>query len=545
LKDSVSNILREVKSAMQQDNFGDALSLLEQVLKIFPENKTALLYKAEIGMQTRDKQITEAALKSLILIAPHNLQYSITLAQLYFDNGELERAPKVFEPLIQQFKHPDLHFNYAWFLTRAADYNNALENYQKAINLGLQGSEEAHLNMANIYSSRLFQQSLAKTHLMLALKIRPNYVDALYNLGNLEEDSGDRTAAKLQFQRILSIDPSHAKATARLAQANDDDSPTLISKLERLIENPSIEDDSRIDCLYALGKLHDQQGNYKQAFESWTCANTIDQKFVGKFDRSSFTKSVNRLIEVYSESWFKRIELENRDEPVFICGMFRSGSTLLEQMLASHPQLVAGGELDYFHRTAKKMGSANPPDSGYSTALLNSVADGYNEQLQLMASPETRVTDKRPDNALHIGLIKTVFPQARIILTRRQDKDTCLSIYSHRFARDMNYACDLEDINFYSNELNRLTEHWITLFAETIHVVDYDDLVKDPKQVISGVLRFIHLDWDAACLDFHHLRNVVSTASVWQVRQPLYSRSSGRWKNYRTLLGDIFKSNQL
>ena len=138
---------------MQQDNFGDALSLLEQMLKIFPENKTALLYKAEIGIQTCDKQITEAALKSLILIAPHNLQYSITLAQLYFDNGELERAPKVFEPLIQQFKHPDLHFNYAWFLTRAADYNNALENYQKAIDLGLQGSEEAHLNMANIYSS--------------------------------------------------------------------------------------------------------------------------------------------------------------------------------------------------------------------------------------------------------------------------------------------------------------------------------------------------------------------------------------------------------
>ena len=214
---------------MQQDNFGDALSLLEQVLKIFPENKTALLYKAEIGIQTCDKQITEAALKSLILIAPHNLQYSITLAQLYFDNGELERAPKVFEPLIQQFKHPDLHFNYAWFLTRAADYNNALENYQKAIDLGLQGSEEAHLNMANIYSSRLFQQNLAKNHLMVALKIRPNYVDALYNLGNLEEDSGDRTAAKLQFQRILSIDPSHAKATARSVSYTHLTLPTICS----------------------------------------------------------------------------------------------------------------------------------------------------------------------------------------------------------------------------------------------------------------------------------------------------------------------------
>jgi len=529
---------------MQQRNFVDALLLLEQMIKINPNNEIALTLKVQVGMQSHDKQITETALKSLILIAPHNLQYSITLAQLHLDNGEIERAPKVFEPLIKQFKHPDLHFNYAWFLTRTADYSKALVNYQKAIDLGLQGSEEAHLNIANIYSSRLFQPTLAKTHLMLALKINPNYVEALYNLGNLEEDSGDRTAAKVQFQRILSIDPSHAKATARLALANDDDSTTLMSKLETFIENPSTEDDSRIDCLYALGNLHDRQGNYKQAFKNWTSANAVDQTFVGKFDRSSFTKSVSRLIEVYSEPWFERIEPQNADQPVFICGMFRSGSTLLEQMLASHPQIAAGGELDYFHRTAKKIGSANPPDSGYSAALLNSVADEYNEQLQRIGSPKTRITDKRPDNVLHIGLIKTVFPQAQIILTRRQVKDTCLSIYSHRFAQDMNYACDLGDINFYSNELDRLTEHWINLFTKTIHVVDYDDLVKDPKQIISGVLGFLQMDWDKACLDFYHLRNVVSTASVWQVRRPLYTSSSGRWQNYQTYLGDIFESKQ-
>jgi tetratricopeptide (TPR) repeat protein len=534
-----------VKAAMQQRNFDDALLLLEQMIKINPSNEIALTLKVQIGLQSQDWQISEAALASLIRIAPHNLQYSITLAQLYLDNSEIERAPKVFEPLIKQFKHPDLHFNYAWFLTRAADYSKALVNYQEAIDLGLQGSEEAHLNIANIYSSRLFQPTRAKYHLMLALKIRPNYVDALYNLGNLEEDSGDRAAAKAQFQRILSIDPSHAKATARLALAHDDDSPTLMSKLETLTKNPSIDDDSRIDCLYALGNLHDRQGNYMQAFKTWTSANALDQKCVGKFDRSLFTSSVNRLIEVYSESWFERLELDNSDEPVFICGMFRSGSTLLEQILASHPHVVAGGELDYFHKTAKNIRSANPPESGYSTALLNSVADGYNEQLQRIGSPKTRVTDKRPDNALHIGLIKTVFPQARIILTRRQLKDTCLSIYSHRFSQDMNYACDLGDINFYSNELDRLTEHWITLFAKTIHVVDYDDLVRNPKQVVSGVLGFLQLDWDKACLDFHQLRNVVSTASVWQVRRPLYSSSSARWQNYQTHLNDIFESKRL
>ena len=444
---------------------------------------------------------------------------------------------------MHRFKHPDLHFNYAWFLTLAADYTNALANYQIAIDLGLGGTEEAHLNIANIYSSRLNQPTLAKKHLMLAIELNPNYIDARYNLGNLEEDLGDRTAAKIQFNQILSIDFNHAKATARLAMANDGPSSTLISKLEKMIENPSTEQDSRIDCLYALGSLYDRQGNYNQAYKSWAVANDGDQKIIGKFDRTSFSESINRLIEFYSESYFETIATKNRSKPVFICGMFRSGSTLLEQMLASHPQIVAGGELDYFNRVAKKISSLDPPESGYSNTLLNSLADRYNEQLQRLAEPGMIVTNKRPDNALHIGLIKTLFPHARIIFTRRELRDTCLSIYSHRFAQEMNYACNLWDIKFYSNELDRLTEHWMNLFPKTVHVVDYDALVKNPKRNISKVLRFLDLNWDNACLEFHHLRNIVSTASVWQVRRPLYTSSSGRWKNYRMYLSDIFRSN--
>ena len=529
---------------MQQSNFEDALTLVGQALKLFPKNEMALTLKAQIGMKTSNKRITGAALKSLILAVPHKLEYSIALAQLYCDDGNPERSPTVFEPLMHRFKHPDLHFNYAWFLTLAADYTNALANYQIAIDLGLGGTEEAHLNIANIYSSRLNQPTLAKKHLMLAIELNPNYIDARYNLGNLEEDLGDRTAAKIQFNQILSIDFNHAKATARLAMANDGPSSTLISKLEKMIENPSTEQDSRIDCLYALGSLYDRQGNYNQAYKSWAVANDGDQKIIGKFDRTSFSESINRLIEFYSESYFETIATKNRSKPVFICGMFRSGSTLLEQMLASHPQIVAGGELDYFNRVAKKINSLDPPESGYSNTLLNSLADKYNEQLQRLAEPGMIVTNKRPDNALHIGLIKTLFPHARIIFTRRELRDTCLSIYSHRFAQEMNYACNLWDIKFYSNELDRLTEHWMNLFPKTVHVVDYDALVKNPKRNISKVLRFLDLNWDNACLEFHHLRNIVSTASVWQVRRPLYTSSSGRWKNYRMYLSDIFRSNQ-
>ena len=185
----------------QQQNFTDALSLIEQVLTADSGNEAAQALKVKIGLHSKNSEVTESALKSLVGIAPENLQYSIRLAQFYLDNGETSRAPEVFKPLLSQFQHPDLYFNYAWFLNRAAEHRQALINYQKSIDLGLQGSEEAHLNIANIYSSWLFSPDEAKKHLVMALKINPSYVDALYNLGNLEEDSGNRESAKINLER--------------------------------------------------------------------------------------------------------------------------------------------------------------------------------------------------------------------------------------------------------------------------------------------------------------------------------------------------------
>ena len=150
----------------QQKSFDEALSLIEQILHEDPKNESAQVLKVQIGVHSKNSEIMESALKSLVGIAPINLQYSITLAQLYLDNDEARRAPEVFESLLPQFQHPDLYFNYAWFITRAAEYKKALINYQKAIDLGLQGSEEVHLNMANIYSSWLFSPDLAKKHLI-------------------------------------------------------------------------------------------------------------------------------------------------------------------------------------------------------------------------------------------------------------------------------------------------------------------------------------------------------------------------------------------
>ena len=537
MKNPDPNISYKIKEAIRQHDFKKALALIEKVISSEPRNESILNLKAKIGGITDNSGVRVAALESLILIAPDNLQYSITLAQLHIDNGNTTRAPVIFEPLFDKFQHPDLYFNYAWFLTRAADYEKALINYKKSIELGVQSAEEAHLNIANIYSSWLFSPDMARQHLISAIEINPTYIDALYNLGNLEEDSGNRQAAIQQFEKIRSINPLHGKASARLALAMDTEhASTLISELEILSQKPSVDLDTRIDCFYALGKLHDQKKDYKAAFSSWKSANQLNKRTIGEFNHKVFSDSINKLMEAYSISWFDKVAPSNDFSPVFIGGMFRSGSTLLEQMLSSHPRIVAAGELDYFPRIAQEINAAYPPKTGYATRDLQSIADQYIGKLKAVCPSGSIVTDKRPDNLLHLGLIKTIFPRARFIVTRRQIEDNCLSIYAHRLGKGMVYACDIKDTRFYASELNRLTEYWISLFAGTIHLVSYDELVANPKTVLTGTLNFLDLEWDSTCLDFHRSKNSVSTASVWQVRQPLYKDSSGRRHNYRSQL---------
>ena len=540
MTDDPITLTTKLNKAMHLGDFRKALIHLEELLRSDSKNEKLLGLKVKLGLQLSSNEPTIAALEALIQIAPQNLQYSITLADLHLNNGRAQASPKVFEPLLSKFQHPDLYYNYAWFLSKAADYENALIFYKKSIELGISSAEEAHLNIANIYSSWLFSPNLAREHLMLALQLKPNYVSAIYNLGNLEEDSGNRSAAIAQFKKIIAINPLHGKASARLAMAMDaEESTIMIQELEALSGNQLVDIDSRIDCLYALGKLRDQRKDYKKAFSHWELANRLDQEQLGQFSRAAFSNTIDSLIKNFSATWFDNLKQTSTAAPVFIAGMFRSGSTLLEQILSSHSGVIAAGELDFFPRTCRDLGDNHPPSSSYDSSGIKAIAAKYFKILDSIDSSDTIITDKRPDNLLHLGLIKTVFPEARIIVTERQIKDNCLSIFAHRFGRDMSYACDIEDTYFYFEELSRLVDHWKSRFSDTIHVVQYDELVIDPKTVVSDALKFLNLKWEDSCLDFHRSQNVVSTASVWQIREPLYQRSSGRWQHYKSQLSSV------
>ena len=226
--------------------------------------------------------------------------------------------------------------------------------------------------------------------------------------------------------------------------------------------------------------------------------------------------------------------------PVFICGMFRSGSTLAEQILARHSRVTAGGELEALPALIQARLQPYPEAlATASPATLDGIRDAYLDAVSGLHPNADIVTDKRPDNFLHIGLIKTLFPNAKIVHTRRNALDNILSVYFLHFDHSISYGLDLDDTAHWYKQHLKLMEHWKSLYGDDIHELDYDEVVSDPRPAVEGLLEFCGLEWEEACLAKQPARSPVRTASVWQVRQPLHARSSGRWRNYERHLGRI------
>jgi hypothetical protein len=220
--------------------------------------------------------------------------------------------------------------------------------------------------------------------------------------------------------------------------------------------------------------------------------------------------------------------------------MFRSGSTLVEQVLAGHPRVAAGGEIDFLPTAVRTELAPFPASMSRMTPRhMANLASRYLDTLASLRPGAGLVVDKRPDNFLYIGLIKALFPDAKIIHTTRDPLDNCLSVYFLHLDHSMAYALDLMDIGHYYRQYRRLMAHWKSLYGEDILDVDYDAFVREPRPVIENMLEFCGLDWSDDCLAFHERENAVKTASVWQVRQPLYQHASGRSRNFARQLAPL------
>jgi tetratricopeptide (TPR) repeat protein len=452
--------------------------------------------------------------------------------------GRVDEAIAAYEQLLAAKPDlPDSWYNLGWLQRKARRFDEALESYRQALEHGVNDPEEVHLNRAVILSDYLHRPAEAERDLHAALRENPGFVPALLNLGNLHEDRGERAEARSAYERALAAEPDNSLALARLAGVSHSSEldQRLASRLRIAIAGVS-NPGEQADLGFALAGLLDAGGEYAEAFEAARLANDASCTATGaRYDRAEQEAYVDRLIRTFDRPASQSEQAV--PAPVFICGMFRSGSTLVEQILGAHSRVTAGGELDLIPTLVGQI-------AGYPGAVAEaepSTVDRWREFYLRGLPPHrgTLLTDKRPDNFLHIGLIKTLFPAAKIIHTCRNPLDNLLSLYFLHLDPTMGYALDLDDAAHWYGQYVRLMGHWKSLYPKDILAVDYDQLVREPRPIVDDILVFLGLDWEDGVLQFDRSSAPVKTASVWQVRQPLHARSSGRWRNYGKQLDRI------
>jgi tetratricopeptide (TPR) repeat protein len=377
------------------------------------------------------------------------------------------------------------------------------------------------------------------------LSLNPRYLPALLNLGNLHEDMGRREAAAAAYESALAVEPGSFAALARyanLAPASDPNG-ALIERLRQALVSPRAGSEERAALGFALGRLLDGAGEYAAAFAAYSAANRDSRDSAppgaGSYNRGSEERFIDRIMAAFSTVPHPAVPRNSRPGPIFICGMFRSGSTLMEQVLGRHPRVKAGGEIDFIPRMANEVLAPFPEAiAGVPVERLASLATQYLEMLGRAFPGAEFVTDKRPDNFLYIGLIKMLFPDAKIVHTVRDPLDNCLSIFFLHLDQRMSYALDPLDTGHHYAQYLRLMAHWKRLYGSDIVDVDYDAFVREPRTIAQRLFGFLGLEWDERCLTPAE-GEAVRTASVWQVREPIYQRSSGRARHYERELLDL------
>ena len=429
-------------------------------------------------------------------------------------------------------------------------FAEALRDYERAIALRPTNAE-AFNNRGNTLQE-LGRPLDALASYDQALALRPAYIEALENKAILLGEFGVLDAARQALQSVIAIAPGRARAHYHLARlkrmTRSDPQLKILEGLARNLAALSTKD--AIDVGFALAKAYDDIGEYERAFAAYVKANALKRVGVA-YDEAQALAHLAAIAKTFSPSAIRahRGMGDDSPAPIFIFGMPRSGSTLIEQILARHPEVTPRGEVDDFEQAI----SCARNDSGCKLRFPQEFAGVSGDELQGIArrylrligaedEPGKRFTDKNPSNFLFAGLIHLALPNARLIHTRRDPSDTCWSCFTQRFADNgsLPSAYDLGEIGRYYRAYQKLMEHWLSVPPEdAILTVDYESVVVDLEGQTRRILNFCGLEWNDRCLAFHEARRQVRTASSGQVNEPLHRGSIGRWRRYERFLAPL------
>lgn len=532
-----------VKKAMAE--FDAAIELCERAIKLSPNDAAAHNALGLCYLSARRTDLALTAFRKAIDLSPnapasyHNLGMTLRL------RDEPYEACKAFQKAIDL--DPNNEGNYLQLYRQhllISAFHDTILNLEQGLRR-VPNSIAIQDALAMSYC-RTRQKEKGEAMFQRIMEQKPGFCHS-YSLWLQEEGRFKDSIALLN--RWLEIEPVQGMAYFCLAEAKSfqfEDGTSLIEKATAVLDRPKLKPLEQMYLSYALGKAYEQAKDYKLSMEHFDKANELAFQFFNegrRLDHDVSRTTNDCLMDLYSKEFLEEHRQYGSDSeiPILIVGMIRSGTTLSDQIVSSHPMVASAGEQPFWKLDGTRVTHAWHTQ-GVNLADIASLEKDYLAILNGFAGPSPRITDKQPLNYELLGLINVVFPKAKIIHIRRNPVDTCLSIYSTHFGGGPNFAYKQENIVFHYREYLRLMEHWRKVLPpENFFEIDYEALVADKEAVTRQVIEFCGLPWDDACLHHDQKTTAVTTPSRWQARQPIYTTSVEKWRNYGPWLGGLLE----
>ena len=546
----VQRYLHQATAALHADKLNDCERHCRRALALLPEQPDGLHLLGIVSARRGRLSFAIDLLRRVLAGSPSDVKANNTLANLFYETGDLGGAERQYlKALALEPGHVSALYNLGLVQLLRGDSPTALKTLARAAALA---PNDAHVQAR--YARALSEAGATDAAVSVgasATSLEPKSAEIWNEIGKINAENGRFEIAKDHYRTALKHNPRYARAALNLSKlqhfTTDDDPDAVLVRNAAAMEVTAGWQDQR-DAMYALGKLCDDRGDSTAAFASYARANALHQRNQ-KAPPDAGHYAVRASRTYFDADQIARLGSVGCDDstPIFIVGMPRSGTTLVEQILTAHPQVHAGGELQILDHLARdipdRIGSRQPyPDCIAELTPRDCVAIGVDYVGRLRthtAARERFITDKMPANYLHLGLIAMCLPYARIIWCDRDSMDIGLSIFFTDFGIGHIYATDLAAIGSMIRAVNNLGEYWRDALPIPILKVRYETLVYEPEQCIRGLLAHCGLEWHQNCLQPHRVQRKVHTASAWQVRQPVYTGSVARWKRYQDFLAPL------
>jgi len=502
--------------------------------------------------KSQDLLKAESLCKKILIKNPRVVFLYNLLGLISVSLGKINKAFKCYEEGIKV--DPNFSAIYSNLALLYADYKNdyvlAENYYKKSISINKE-IPETYNNLGSTYLAANKIESAIK-NFKKAIDINPNFFNAYHNLGNLYTSVGNFEEAKKYFFKSIKINPHNTnshRTLSRLIKYSASDKHFI--QLLDLYNNKKIKNvNDRVNICFSLGKAYEDVKDYNKSFLYYNEANNLFSKNLN-FSIKNESDKFKRIKETFNKKLYEKYSNTGSENSsiIFVLGMPRSGTTLVEQILSSHEKVYGADEQIILSNVIKKNFDNNDLRlffngvKKFSMESFIDMGEDYIKQIKIISNNSEFITDKMTENFLSIGFIKLILPNAKIIHSYRDARDNCLSIFKNHFpGGKIKYSYELKNIVEYYNLYNDLMNHWNGLFNNFIYNIKYENLISNNEKEIKNLLNFCNLDWDDNCLDFHKNKRTIKTASDVQARSKIYKSSVGSWKNYKKHMNIFFKN---